>query len=168
MDDTDTIIKNRLSSKNRIMESSAIYSEKKYTKNLDQHHESNSYKGFIYFIVLLTISVFVVLYMSEDIVSFSYLRYGHPKHKQWDSNELLKKSKYIVYNKIKGPEAIVFSSNGSLYTGLSNGNIVRIDNESHIEKIIEIGQEKDERICGRVYVYNFFAKFSKNIIFEYE
>ena len=151
MDDADTIIKKRLSSKNRNIESTTRFSEKKHAKNsLGVQHESDTKKSFIYFIVLLTISIFVILYLSEDIVSFSYLRYGHPKHEQWAANDLLKKSKYIVFNKIKGPEAIVFSSNGSMYTGLSNGNIVRIDNESHIEKIIEIGVEKDERICGKI------------------
>jgi hypothetical protein len=150
MDDTNTIIKNRLSSKNKKIEEPINISGEKYSKSSDQQHGSDSdmKKRFIYFIVLLTISLFVILYMSEDIVSFSYLRYGHPKHEQWAPNELLKKSKYILFNKIKGPEAIVFSSNGSFYTGLSNGNIVRVDDESHVEKIIEIGEEKDERICG--------------------
>jgi hypothetical protein len=64
------------------------------------------------------------------------------------SNNLLEKAEYIAHNKIKGPEAIVFDSNGSMYTGLSNGQIVRIDKDSSVVKIAQIGQEMDERICS--------------------
>jgi DNA-binding beta-propeller fold protein YncE len=51
---------------------------------------------------------------------------------------------------IKGPEAIVFDSNGSIYTGLSNGQIVRIDPNGHVEKIVQIGEEMDERVCDNL------------------
>ena len=42
-------------------------------------------------------------------------------------NNLLTNAKYIGYKKLRGPETLVFSSNGSMYTGLLNGQIVRID-----------------------------------------
>jgi hypothetical protein len=74
------------------------------------------------------------------------LRYGHPPGLK--ANNLLESPQYIGYQMIKGPEAIVFDSNGSIYTGLANGQIVRIDPNGHIEKIVQIGEEMDERICG--------------------
>jgi hypothetical protein len=76
-------------------------------------------------------------------------RYGHPKLNAWKTNELLAKADYLAHNKIKGPETIVFDRNGSLYSGLSNGQIVRIDKNGQIEKIIQVGEEMDERVCGK-------------------
>jgi hypothetical protein len=74
--------------------------------------------------------------------------YGEPLDKNWKVNDELEKAEYIGKSKIKGAEAIVFSPDGSMYTGLSNGVLVRIDPDGHIEKIIQIGEEMDERICG--------------------
>ena len=42
----------------------------------------------------------------------------------------------------------MFDRNGSMYSGLSNGQIVRIDKDGHIEKIVQVGEERDERVCG--------------------
>lgn len=75
-------------------------------------------------------------------------RYGHPIELGWQENDLLEKAEFIDV-KLKGPEAIAFDSNGSFYTGLRNGLIVRVDPNGHIEKIIRTGMEIDDRICSR-------------------
>ena len=50
---------------------------------------------------------------------------------------------------IKGPESIVIDEDGSIYTGLSNGIIIRIDPDGTIEKIIQIGKE----LCGKLLLF---------------
>lgn len=66
-------------------------------------------------------------------------------------NNLLQKSVYIGHNKAKGPETVVFTPDGSLYTGLLNGQIVRIDEENNVHKIVQIGEETDENICSNYF-----------------
>lgn len=67
----------------------------------------------------------------------------------WKENELLK-SIELIDVKLPGPEAIAIGPNGTIFTGLSNGLIVRIDSNKHVEKIVMIGNELDERVCDNV------------------
>lgn len=65
-------------------------------------------------------------------------------------NNLLEKAKYIGKNKLHGPEAIVFDKEGNIYTGLVNGQIVKIDKtfQNNIKVIAHMGEETDEKICS--------------------
>lgn len=64
-------------------------------------------------------------------------------------NEFLTKAKYIGHKKLRGPETIIFSENGLMYTGLMNGQIVRVDPIADtIHKIVTIGTETNETICN--------------------
>lgn len=66
------------------------------------------------------------------------------------ANDLLEHASYVGHKKIRGPETIVFSSNGSMYTGLLNGQIVRIDPDTdEIFFITQVGHETDEKICSK-------------------
>ena len=63
-------------------------------------------------------------------------------------NDKLTQAKFIAQNKIPGPESIVFSKEGDLYTGLQNGYIVRVNKDESITKIARMGDEKDDSKCG--------------------
>jgi hypothetical protein len=65
-------------------------------------------------------------------------------------NTLLEKTKYIGKKKIQGPEAVVFDKDGNIYTGLVNGQIVKIDKtfQNNIQVIAHMGEESDEKICS--------------------
>ena len=65
-------------------------------------------------------------------------------------NDKLAKASYIAHNKVPGPETIVFSANGSMYTGLMNGQIVRVDDEGNVHKVVQIGSQTDEKICSEL------------------
>ena len=65
-------------------------------------------------------------------------------------NDKLTKASYIAHKKVFGPETIVFSSNGSMYTGLMNGQIVRVDGEGNVHKVAQIGPQTDEKICSEI------------------
>ena len=78
-----------------------------------------------------------------------------PKIKPFDSvenlkeNNLLTKATYIGHGKLRGPETIVFSQNGTMYTGLMNGQIVRVDPISDtVHKIAQFGSQTNENICS--------------------
>jgi hypothetical protein len=47
-------------------------------------------------------------------------------------NNLLEKVEYIAKGKLRGPETIIFI-NDTLYTGLLNGQIVRVDEDGMIK-----------------------------------
>ncbi len=48
-----------------------------------------------------------------------------------------------------GPETIEFSKNGTMYTGLMNGQIVRIDlNDESIHTVAQFGSQTNETICS--------------------
>jgi len=64
-------------------------------------------------------------------------------------NNLLTKATYIGHGKLQGPETIVFSQNGTMYTGLMNGQIVRVDTISNtVHKIAQFGYQTNENICS--------------------
>ncbi len=64
-------------------------------------------------------------------------------------NNLLSNAKYIGHKKLRGPETIVFHKDGSMYTGLVNGQIVRVEPDTDIvHKVVQIGDEKDQALCG--------------------
>ena len=60
-----------------------------------------------------------------------------------EQNEKLKNAFYFAKGKLTGPETIVFV-NEKLYTGLVNGQLVRLDSEGNIEEVIV--QSGDETI----------------------
>ena len=64
-------------------------------------------------------------------------------------NIKLTKASYIAFKKLSGPESIVFSSNGSMYAGLMNGQIVRIDHDGNIHKVAQIGPLTNENKCSK-------------------
>jgi len=64
-------------------------------------------------------------------------------------NNLLTKATYIGHGKLQGPETIVFSQNGTMYTGLMNGQIVRVDTISNtVHNIAQFGYQTNENICS--------------------
>ena len=64
-------------------------------------------------------------------------------------NKKLTQSKYIAHNKLSGPETIIFSNEGKLYTGLANGQIVTVNVEDgSVFKIAQTGEESDESKCS--------------------
>ena len=77
-----------------------------------------------------------------------FKRYGLPSDPVWKQNDLLEKPMKPIDVKLEGPETIAIGPNGSIYTGLRNGMIVRVNNDRTVEKIVQIGDEKDERVCG--------------------
>jgi len=52
------------------------------------------------------------------------------------------------HKKLVGPESISVSNHGTLYTGLINGQIIRIDQNDSIHKVIQIGDQINEAICN--------------------
>lgn len=72
------------------------------------------------------------------------------------SNSKLQDAVYIAHKKIRGPETVVFSQNGSLYTGLLNGQVVRIDLETDdIFKVAQIGDETNLEVCSTLLFVDF-------------
>ena len=71
-------------------------------------------------------------------------------------NYRLQEAVYIAHKKLRGPETIVFSPNGSIYSGLLNGQIVRIDPlTDEVFVVTQIGNETDIRICS-INIYFFW------------
>lgn len=70
-------------------------------------------------------------------------------NKNLRDNGLLINAKYIAHHKLHGPETIEFSKNGTMYTGLMNGQIVRIDlNDESIHRVAQFGSQTNETICS--------------------
>ena len=65
------------------------------------------------------------------------------------ANNLLEKAKYIAHKKVTGPETIVFAKDGNMYTGLMNGQIVKIDVAGEVHKIVQMGDQTDDAICSK-------------------
>jgi hypothetical protein len=64
------------------------------------------------------------------------------------ANNLLEKAEYLAKGKVFGPEDVLFH-NGALYTGLTNGQIVRVDKKGHVERVLMTGDETKESFCGK-------------------
>ena len=66
------------------------------------------------------------------------------------ANNLLENAEYIGHKEIRGPECIAVSNDGYLYTGLMNGQIIRIDPKTNLfEKVVLIGKEDKENYCSK-------------------
>lgn len=63
-------------------------------------------------------------------------------------NTKLEAAKYLAHQKLRGPETIVIDKDGSILTGVMNGQIVRVKSDGSIQKIAQIGDEKNETICN--------------------
>lgn len=64
------------------------------------------------------------------------------------ANNLLSDAGYIGHGKLRGPECLAIHKDGSMYTGLVSGWIVRVDTKTNtIHKVVLIGDEKDQAIC---------------------
>ena len=63
-------------------------------------------------------------------------------------NTKLESAKYLGLGHLRGPETIVFLSDGTLLTGLMNGQIVRVKKDGSFTKLTQIGDEKNETLCS--------------------
>ena len=67
-------------------------------------------------------------------------------------NVRLTNAVYIAHNNIVGPETLAFSAKGEMYTGLMNGDIVRVDVKTgNITKVTRIGPETDDAKCCNLF-----------------
>ncbi len=67
-----------------------------------------------------------------------------------EPNTRLQSAHYIGHKRLIGPESIVFDSEGNMYTGLTNGQIVKIDknDRSNIQVVARMGEETNDSICS--------------------
>jgi hypothetical protein len=63
-------------------------------------------------------------------------------------NTLLQHAQYFAKGNLIGPETIAFL-NDNMYAGLENGQLVRIDKDGNTFKIVQIGDEIDEKRCSK-------------------
>jgi hypothetical protein len=74
-------------------------------------------------------------------------------------NEHLTKSSFLAREKLKGPVSLVFYD-GFLFTGLANGQLVRIDGQGSVSKVAQTGDSTDENSCGKIFLtLLFFLNF---------
>ena len=71
-------------------------------------------------------------------------------------NLKLSNANYISHKKLIGPESIVFTKEGLMFTGLNNGYIVRINKDENVVKIVQMGEETDETKCG-LFIISFLS-----------
>jgi hypothetical protein len=57
---------------------------------------------------------------------------------------------------VRGPETLEITSDGTIYTGLANGQVVKIGLDGTVTKIAYIGNVDNETICSE------FRKFIEN------
>ena len=62
----------------------------------------------------------------------------------------MQNAKYIGQKRLFGAESMVFDKEGNIYTGLANGQIVKIDknDRNNIKVVAYMGEETSEKICG--------------------
>ena len=58
----------------------------------------------------------------------------------------MQKANYLAKGKIRGPETILII-NDTIYTGLLNGQIVRINKDDSVQKVVQVGQQNKD-ICS--------------------
>ena len=71
-------------------------------------------------------------------------------------NLLLQNAVYFAKDNLVGPETILFLNN-TMYTGLTNGQLVRVDENGNVHKIVQIGEREckdlqsihSKKECGR-------------------
>lgn len=106
--------------------------------------------------VLCSQSIWIFRFKPLDAKFIEYPRII-PLEGDLEKNHFLEDASYIAHKKLRGPETIVFSNNGTMYSGLLNGQVVRIDPETNeIFKIAQIGDETNETICND-YGVNIYA-----------
>ncbi len=64
------------------------------------------------------------------------------------ANTRLQDAKYFAKGNLVGPETVVFL-NDTMYAGLANGQLVRIDESGQVFKVVQIGDETDEEKCSK-------------------
>ena len=67
-------------------------------------------------------------------------------------NDRLTKATYMAHKKAVGAETIVFTKEGTMYTGLANGFIVRVNQDGSLYKITQIGDVQNEEECGNIFI----------------
>ena len=63
-------------------------------------------------------------------------------------NNKLAQARYLAQHQLNGPETIIFGEKGQIYTGLTNGNIVRVKKDGSVETVVKIGEETNEELCS--------------------
>lgn len=72
-----------------------------------------------------------------------------------EPNNLLADAKLIANKKVVGPECVAIGQDGLLYTGIKNGQIVRVNPETDsVETVIQIG-DADEEFCRNYLVFHY-------------
>ena len=64
-------------------------------------------------------------------------------------NDRLTKATYMAHKKAVGAETIVFTKEGTMYTGLANGYVVRVNEDGSLYKITQIGDVQNEEECSK-------------------
>lgn len=106
-------------------------------------------------VFLLLISIIILILSTSEYLKFSkplessYIKL--PESPKFEGNllknNLLEKVEYIAKGKLRGPETIIFI-NDTLYTGLLNGQIVRVDEDGNVHKVVQGGDEENIKLCN--------------------
>lgn len=62
-------------------------------------------------------------------------------------NNKLESAKHIGIGRLKGPEMIAFAANGAMLASLMTGEVVKVYSDGRIERLVRIGDEKNETLC---------------------
>jgi sugar lactone lactonase YvrE len=129
-------------------------------RNVDNaNNKDSNIKLMIFSLICVVISVlifqspYIKLNLTKPIKA-QYLELAdlQPFEGKLAPNDFLSHARYIAHKKLVGPETIVFNpKDGHIYTGLKNGQIVKIDQNGQIHKIAQIGTETNETICNDFY-----------------
>ena len=76
-------------------------------------------------------------------------------------NEALSRAVQLAKGNLYAPECVAFSENGDLYTGLSNGYLVKVHKDGRVEKIVLMGEGATSEYCGK-YIIHYQIDFTKN------
>ncbi|MCB1177439.1 MAG: strictosidine synthase family protein, partial [Leptospiraceae bacterium] len=92
-------------------------------------------------LLILYISIFAVLFIAlilypSPVDPENYIPSPPIEVKQFEKNELLKKAEIISDGEIDGPESIAVGEDGLLYTGTSDGWIMKIYPDGTVEKFV--------------------------------
>ena len=130
----------------------------KDTKKNESNKSSFTYCTYLFIFILPLLLLPIYPYMKFD-KQFHATYVKLPESPKFEGNLkenfLLQKAEHFAKGKLIGPETILFV-NDTMYTGLSNGQIVRVDENGNPHKIVQIGEENcDEQSiharkeCGR-------------------
>lgn len=115
-----------------------------------QDTEPNTKKSSSWFLTILSVSIllFSLLVLRSPYISlrapikaaFIKLHDFIPYEGALEPNNLLSNAKWIAHKKVIGPECVAFGKDGLMYTGIKNGQIVRINLDTDtVETVIQIG-----------------------------